>query len=263
MPASTRSTRPSSLTAACLSLALARQQLAVCLQPRVDCRTRSVCGAEASLHLRHPRLGLLAPHRYGPFAEQAGLAAELDQWMLDAACRQIGQCGAVDGSAWSITVPVSIYTLQDPSFQGRVCSALDRSSLPAPRLILRLPQSIILSGPDAYRHVFGLLGMGVQLSMAEQDEFCAAPTRLSSAPLHELPIPQSLINALDQCVIARVTAAALITEWKRAGLRVFAGGVIREQQHTFLDELGCDTAQGALYGDLPQAMSRACITSPR
>ncbi|HGM4743173.1 TPA: EAL domain-containing protein [Stenotrophomonas maltophilia] len=251
MPASTRSIRPSALTAACLSLAVARRQLVLSLQPRVDCRTRSVCGAEASLYLRHPRLGRLALQRHRPLAEQAGLAVELDHWMLDAACRQLEQCRAEGASAWTISVPLSMSTLQAPGFQGRVCSALGHSGLPASRLILCLPKSAALAGSDAHRQAFSLLGMGVQLSMGEPDETDAALAWLPSALLHEISIPRSLICALDRCVIARATVASLISEWQRAGLRVSAGGVIREEQHMLLATLGCDTAQGAFYGHLP------------
>jgi EAL domain-containing protein (putative c-di-GMP-specific phosphodiesterase class I) len=195
-------------------------------------------------------------------AEHAGLAAELDQWMLDATCRQFGQCGAYGSTAWSVTVPVSLSTLQGPGFQGRVCSALDRNNLSASRLILCLPESAVTTGPDAYRHVFCLLGMGMQLSMGEPDETGSALAWLPSAPLHEISIPRSLIDALDRCAIARATAAALIIEWKRAGLRVVAGGVIREQQHTILIDLGCDTARGPLYGGLPKRKIHAGITAP-
>lgn len=253
MSASTRSTQSSTLTAACLSLALARRRFVLRPQARVDCRTRSICGVEATLYWRHPRLGPLAPQRYWSLAEQSGLAAELDHWLLEAACHQLGQWRAAEAGAWSITVPVSMAALQRQGFHASVCAALDRNCLPPSCLVLRVPQSALFAAPKTCASLFSLVGMGIQLSLTGLSEVGSQLPQLpqlSSAPLHEITIPKPLIDTLDRCAIARPTVGALISLWHSAGLRVVADGVGREGQHLLLAQLGCDVAQGALYSDL-------------
>src|SRR5690606_11672495 len=62
--------------------ALDEDQLLLCLQPKIDCRTRAAVGAEALVRWQHPELGLLMPEAFVDAVEQTGGIAHLTRWVL-------------------------------------------------------------------------------------------------------------------------------------------------------------------------------------
>ena len=70
-----------------------RGELDLVFQPVVDLRDRQPVGVEALLRWRHPELGTILPAELLPIARAVGIAAELDEWVLDAACKHL--------TAWS------------------------------------------------------------------------------------------------------------------------------------------------------------------
>ncbi|WP_163006331.1 EAL domain-containing protein, partial [Pseudomonas viridiflava] len=59
-------------------------------QPIVDLRTGHIAKLEALVRWNHPQHGLLVPDRFISIAEANGLIAELDNWVLRRACRDLG-----------------------------------------------------------------------------------------------------------------------------------------------------------------------------
>ena len=59
------------------------------LQPLHDLATGRLRALEALVRLEDPELGLLGPDRFVPIAEETGLVAEIDHWMIDAALRVV------------------------------------------------------------------------------------------------------------------------------------------------------------------------------
>src|SRR5690606_964334 len=69
--------------------ALDRNELLLYFQPKVAAASGRISGAEALLRWNHPELGMLAPGRFVPAAEEAGLIVPIGEWVLRAACRQL------------------------------------------------------------------------------------------------------------------------------------------------------------------------------
>ncbi|OLB64469.1 MAG: hypothetical protein AUI10_10860 [Actinobacteria bacterium 13_2_20CM_2_72_6] len=63
-------------------------------QPIVDLATGRFIGAEALVRWQHPEQGLIAPPEFIPLAEDTGLILPIDRWVLEDACRQMGEWNA-------------------------------------------------------------------------------------------------------------------------------------------------------------------------
>jgi EAL domain-containing protein (putative c-di-GMP-specific phosphodiesterase class I) len=66
-------------------------------------QTGELSGFEALVRWKHPHRGLVSPDEFIGFAENRGLIAAVDRWVLYQACRQ-----AVPGSSRLSAVPVAV-----------------------------------------------------------------------------------------------------------------------------------------------------------
>ena len=84
-------------------------------QPIFDLKTGQVSKLEALVHWQHPSLGLLAPDRFIAIAETNGLIAELDNWVLRKACKDLGELSRHGSEELKIIVKCSPLNLHAPS----------------------------------------------------------------------------------------------------------------------------------------------------
>ena len=93
-------------------------------------------GVEALVRWRHPERGVVLPNDFVPFAEQHGLIARIDSFVLDEACRQLAEWTSREGwpSGFTMAVNVSGRELSEPEFAGRVAEVISRHGIPTSRL---------------------------------------------------------------------------------------------------------------------------------
>ena len=68
--------------------AVARHELQLYYQPKVDARTLQVTAAEALLRWQHPRRGMVSPAVFIPLAERHCLIAPIGLWVIEEADRK-------------------------------------------------------------------------------------------------------------------------------------------------------------------------------
>ena len=107
-----------------------RGELDLVFQPVVGLRDEQPVGVEALLRWRHPQLGTILPAELLPIARAVGIAAELDEWVLDAACRHLAAWSTGDNDFW-LSVNVAPRELLTARFPDRVAATLRRYGLRA------------------------------------------------------------------------------------------------------------------------------------
>src|SRR5690606_1783312 len=71
------------IAASDLATALQNNELFVVYQPKVECKTGSLCGFEALARWRHPRAGLVPPGQFIPLADAHDLLDPLTEYVMD------------------------------------------------------------------------------------------------------------------------------------------------------------------------------------
>jgi diguanylate cyclase len=234
-----------------LRRAVSGGELVLHYQPQLDLKTGERRSVEALLRWPHPRLGLIAPLKFLPLAEQAGLMGELTRSVLD---RSLAECAAwrERGGTMAVSVNISATNLIDAGFAGTVRELLERHGLPAEALVLEITEtSIIEEFERAKLAVEDLSALGVVVSIDDFGTGFTSLSYLSSLAVGELK--------LDRTFITRLTAGgnerdlqlvrSTVDLGHALGMRVVAEGIEDGVTLELVRELGCDIAQGYFIGE--------------
>ena len=244
-----------------LHRALERHELVLHYQPVVDLHTGTMVGMEALVRWQHPTRGLLGPHEFIPLAEDSGLIVALGAWVLNEACRQVSVWSGLraeadqDEARLNISVNVSALQLADPGFLNQVTRALEASGVDPDRLWLEITESTLMrDADDAVRTLLALRQLGLHIEIDDFGTGYSSLSYLKRFPVETLKIDRSFVEELDVRAENVAIVRAIIGLGESLGLSIIAEGVEQPAQVATLQALGCQLAQGFLYGvPLPAA----------
>ncbi|OHX14253.1 diguanylate cyclase [Chromobacterium sphagni] len=246
-----------------LHRALAQQELELWYQPKVALDSRRIVGAEALLRWRHPELGLVAPDRFIPIAEESALIVQMGAWVLETACADIRRWRDAGLAPGRVAVNVSGRQLKYGDFVRQLERVLAEHGLDSAALELEITESVAMEeGGGMVETLRRLQQLGMYLSIDDFGTGYSSLSYLKRLPVRGLKIDRSFIADLhcdsDDAAITR----AIVSIARSLGLDIVAEGVERESQRRFLLEQGCDCAQGYLFHKpLPKAEFEALLAA--
>jgi EAL domain-containing protein (putative c-di-GMP-specific phosphodiesterase class I) len=232
-----------------LQEAIADQQFRVHYQPVVRMADRGLIGAEALARWDHPELGMQSPAQFIPAAEDTGLIVPLGAQVLRMALEQTRHWRDAGSGAPRVAVNVSGVQLRRPDFAAAVRAALAEAGVAPTLLELELTEGALIESSQQTLAVLAeLAGIGVTLAVDDFGTGYSSLRYLRDLPVHKLKIDQTFVRNLavgsrDASIVAAVVAMA-----RGLGLSTTAEGVQTEEQYRHLREVGCDHAQGWLFG---------------
>lgn len=224
------------------------QELRLFFQLQVDEHLRP-CGAEALVRWIHPQRGLIQPGQFIQIAEESHLIIDIGNWVLDAACQQLGVWAQqAHTQEMTLAVNVSAQQFKLPQFLGQVTAALQRHAVVPSRLKIELTESIILNDVAAViSKMQALRDLGVALSLDDFGTGYSSLSYLKRLPLDQLKIDQSFVHDVETDESDAVMICSIIALAKNFKLGVIAEGVETLAQLNFLKNNGCTTFQGYYF----------------
>jgi diguanylate cyclase (GGDEF)-like protein/PAS domain S-box-containing protein len=233
-----------------LRAAIEHGRLELHYQPVVSLPSGQVSGVEALARWHDEELGHVPPDDFIPVAEQSGLIVDLGRWALGAACREAASWPTgPSGLAPSVAVNVSPVQLAQRGFVDDVTAALEASGLAPERLCLEITETAAITDLTATAaRLDELCGLGVQLALDDFGAGHSSLTLLRALPVHLVKIDRSFVDRVTRDT-ADATLVRLVVEAAHSlGRRVCAEGVEAAEQARQLVAMGCDAAQGWLFG---------------
>lgn len=231
-----------------LRVAIEKSELVLHFQPQIELREGvfRITGAEALVRWQHPERGLISPGLFIPLAEETGLIQPLGDWVLETACRQLGQWSADERFAcFELAVNVSASQFLQSEFTDRVLTLLDRQGVAPQRLKLELTESLLVEDAEQVVATMTLLrSHGIRFSLDDFGTGYSSLQYLKRLPLHQLKIDQSFVRDIEHDSNDRSIAKAVIALAGGLDLAVIAEGVESRTQQRCLDTLGCQHYQG-------------------
>ena len=246
-----------------LALALERDEFTLVYQPMLDARSGRVVGCEALLRWQHPRRGLLAPADFIDTARQCRLMADIDAWVLEAACAELARWLGQGLAPGRLALNLSVQQARNPALSEALRDALERHALVPAMLELELTEDAFLDDPDGVSRALArwrALGLGLTV-----DDFGVGYSSLSQLKRlrpQRLKIDCSLVRGLPHDAEDRALAQAMFAMAAALGIEVLAEGVETPAQQQWLLAQGCALQQGHLHGTpLPAEAFAAWLAS--
>ena len=215
-------------------------------QPLVRTPTGSVSGVEALLRWRRADGGLVPPADFIPLAEETGLIVPIGDWVLRTACAEVARWPS---GTIGVAVNLSPAQFRRGDLVGSVRAALAASGLGPGRLELEITESVLLeddrSTLDTLR---SLRALGVRIAMDDFGTGYSSLGYLRRFPFDKIKIDRSFVREMARDANCMAIVRAVVSLGATLGATITAEGVETPEQFDLLREIGCEEAQGFLFG---------------
>jgi diguanylate cyclase (GGDEF)-like protein/PAS domain S-box-containing protein len=230
--------------------ALDHDRLNLFFQPQVDLASGRFSGAEALLRWHDPQWGWISPEDFIPLAEERRMMHRVGDWVIRQVCRQLAEWRR-GGLSLPPHVAINIAAQQLENMDiVRVLGTQIRAFDLEPALLqLELTETGIMNDPNRAEQVTGALrAAGFPLSIDDFGTGYSSLAYLKRFPVETLKIDRSFVRDMLSADSDYKIVSAIIAMARNLGMSTLAEGVeTKEQAHALL-ALGCEHAQGYLYG---------------
>ena len=229
--------------------AVERSELRVHYQPKFSLNgSQKVTGFEALVRWEHPERGLIAPGEFLPLAEETGIVLAIGEYVLGESLQQLVRWHNSDPDL-TLSVNVSLRQLEDAGLASLLAGAVRAADIDPAALCLEIAESTIAQNPDIMvRALQGLKTVGVTIAIDDYGTGSASLRNLKRLPLDSLKIHESFVSTLGVDREDSSVVSAVVELGHALGLSVVAEGVETDSQLAELRSIGCDAAQGFLFG---------------
>ena len=241
-----------------LRRALEREEITILYQPIVRLDDRAIAGFEALARWNHPKLGRMSPSEFINIAEETGLIVELGLFVLERTARQLSTWQRTLRSRESLfaSVNVSSRQLLRHDLIQDLRTVLARSPLTRGSLKLELTESVVMENPEhAAQMLHRIRELGAGLALDDFGTGYSSLAYLQRFPFDTIKIDQSFVRTTAKGT-RPVILRSIIALAHDLGMDVVAEGAETDSDAVELYQLGCEYAQGFVFGE-PMTPERA------
>ncbi|SFV30695.1 MULTISPECIES: EAL domain-containing protein [unclassified Pseudoxanthomonas] len=232
-----------------LRAAIAAGTLDLHLQPIVDIASGKVVAAEALLRWHSPRWGHVSPATFVPLAEESGLIVPLGCWVIEQAARARAQLRAQGHGDIAVAINVSAQQLSAGGVAEWLTRVAGEHGLDGRGFHVEITETAMMRSPEEVRRSLeALRDADVCISVDDFGTGFSSMTYLRELPLDYLKLDRSFVRNVHCDQRNAAICRALIELAHGIGLKVIAEGVEVESEFHWLQQHGCDQAQGYLLG---------------
>jgi diguanylate cyclase (GGDEF)-like protein len=214
-------------------------------QPVLRLDTGELAGFEVLARWPHNEHGMISPTQFIPVAEEAGLVDAMFWALLAQACRKALEAPG----EFTLAVNISPSQVRDQWFPEKVLRTLRETGFPARRLEIEVTESAMIGDIQrAKSSLMSLKNQGVRVALDDFGTGYSSLFLLRALPIDKLKIDRSFVSTLVADRENATIVGALVGLGKALGLQVTAEGVEDEATAAALQAMGCELAQGFLYG---------------
>ncbi|WP_156187863.1 EAL domain-containing protein [Chromobacterium alkanivorans] len=225
------------------ALAIARDELALFYQPKINLRNNRIEGVEALVRWRRDgRLEM--PGAFFPAIENTDLMRELDWWVLREALRQSGEWLAA-GRHIPVSVNLSAITLKHEGFVPGIQALLQAYPLPAGYLELEVLESVTQQEAEQITaKLEHCRDLGLSIALDDFGTGASSLVHLQQLPFDTIKIDQRFVRLLLDTPGNEAIIRSMVSFAHYTGRKLVVEGVESRAIWDRLLEIGCLDGQG-------------------
>ncbi len=233
-----------------LRQAVERGELEMYFQPIINLEQKTVAGFEALMRWNHPQRGLVPPTEFIPLAEKTGLIIPMGLFALEKSASVLaGWQKRLGEVPVFVSVNISSRQLLRHDLINDVKTVLKRHKLLPGTLKLELTESLIMENPEHSNQVLDQIkDLGAGLSLDDFGTGYSSLSHLMRFPFDTIKIDRSFVantGGKGRPLILR----SIVSLAHDLGMEIVAEGAENENDALELYQLGCEYAQGFLFGE--------------
>jgi PAS domain S-box-containing protein len=224
---------------------LERNEVEPCFQPIVEIRSGHLVGFEVLTRWRDPDNGLWLPTDFIELAERGGLMERLTAQVV----RKAFQTIHLLPPEIKLSINVSPVQLADLTLSSQIGDLARETGFPMDRIVVEITESALIHHMERAKTILSELhAMGCMLALDDFGTGYSSLSHLHALPFDKLKIDLSFVRTMTSSRECRKIVATIVGLGHSLGMITVAEGVETEEQAELLLSLGCEFAQGWLYG---------------
>ena len=229
--------------------ALRDKEFQVFFQPKVRMDTGRLCGCEALV--RWNRNGCrVPPNDFVPVLERTGAVCDLDFYMLEQTCIWIRYW--LDNSIPPVRVSVNFSKihLHNTRLADDIHDILKKYRVPSKYIEIELTETSCHEDYDAMlAFIKEMRSRGFGVSIDDFGTGYSSLNMLKDIRVDMIKLDKSFVDSIEENGDnARIVIRNIVNTIVELGMEVIAEGVEKLSQVNFLEEIGCEIAQGYRFG---------------
>jgi len=230
-----------------LHKAIEENQFVLHYQPIIDLSEGCMVGVEALLRWRPTQNELVFPVDFIPVAEESGLIIPIGDWVLNAACRQLGRWRG-NGARLYVAVNLSARQFWQGNVIAQVWDAISRTRIPSDALELEVTESAMIHDPVRMEAMLReCASRRLRIALDDFGTGYSSLSRLKDLPIATLKIDDSFVSGLPGNKDSLAIVTTIVQLARNLGMRSLAEGIETAEQWRCLYDLGCNFGQGFYF----------------
>jgi diguanylate cyclase (GGDEF)-like protein/PAS domain S-box-containing protein len=231
-----------------LRKAIESREFELYFQPTVSLVDGHIVSAEVLVRWTDAEVGVVSPAEFIPIAEEGGLVIGLGDWVLRETCKARQAWRALGLEVPPLAVNVAGVHLRQGTYVENLLAMLAEHDLQPDEIEIEVTETGLLDTSAMVReNLARLRRAGVRLALDDFGVGFSSLAHLRDLPIHRLKIDRSFtVECMGDA--RTLTIVKAVIEMARAlGIKITAEGVETTAQQNWMQQLGCDSAQGYLF----------------
>ena len=230
--------------------ALETGQFKVYLQPQVDLKTKKIVSAEALVRWIDPEKGIVPPFKFIPLFEKNGFICNIDYYVWEEVIKMLARWREEGMIMVPISINISRVDIQKTGLIEEIMTLFEKYSVASKWVKAEVTESVCLENDKIIiEKMKALKSYGLKIAIDDFGSGYSSLHMLKEMPIDILKIDKSFLDyhgemkERDEILIRDVVDLG-----KHMHMQIITEGVETLEQSNFLENIGCDIAQGYYYG---------------
>lgn len=227
--------------------AIENNELELYYQPQINLKSGKIFGFESLIRWRKNN-SLIMPFEFIPLAEQTGIIAEIDRWVVQHGVLTLANWISAGFNATRLSINLSSASFKSEAIVDFIESELRARNVPSYLLEVEITEGILIGDKVlAHKIMSALRNLGVRLSLDDFGTGFASMSYLQSFPFNQIKIDKSFVDGIHTISENATLSRSVIYIAHTLSMDVIAEGVETHEQASYLALNDCDEVQGYLF----------------